>query len=136
MATQRSMHDPITGKMYNYTAMNAREEHLLKVLDAANANQCPTDNTDYLCEKEDTSKVDELIQCAECYKQWANKVAGVDSPKAQRLEQAIDMAAHEQCPPDMKDMVCKATEDESTDEEVCAMCIKRWATIPFAQFRK
>ena len=136
MATQRTMHDPIAGKSYIYTTTTAREEHLLGVLDAATANQCPPDNADYLCEKENATNVDELIQCAECYKQWASKVSGADSPKTKKLEQAIEMAANDQCPPDIKDMVCKATEDESTDEEVCAMCIKRWATLPYGEYRK
>lgn len=136
MATQRSMHDPITGKMYNYTTTNVKEEHLFEVLELACNNQCPPDNADYLCEKEDDTEINELVQCAECYKQLVAKVSGPDTEKATRLIQAIDLAANDQCPSDVKDMVCKATEDESTDEEVCAKCITRWATIPFAQFRK
>jgi hypothetical protein len=136
MATIRPILDPITNKSYDYTTTTAREEHLLEVLDAATTNQCPTDNEDYLCDREDAIESKELVQCAECYKQWADKVGGADSPKAQRLLQAIDLASHDKCPHDRKDMVCQATEDEDTSEEVCAMCIKRWATIPFAHFRK
>jgi hypothetical protein len=136
MAKLVTMLDPITGKTYDYPVVNMREEHLLTVLGAATTNQCPPDNADYLCEKENATNVDELIQCAECYKQWAGKVAGADSPKTKKLEQAIDMAAQDRCPPDVKDMVCKATEDESTEEEVCAMCVKRWATLPYGEYRR
>ncbi len=136
MAVMRSMLDPISNKPYDYITMTDREEHLLEVLDGACSEHCPPENTEYLCMTQKVPAADEEEQCCECYRRWAGKVGGANSPRAQRLEQAIELAIQGQCPPDLKDMVCKATEDESTDEEVCAMCIKRWATIPFARFRK
>lgn len=135
MPTMRSMLDPITHKTYDYVTDNSREEHLLTVLDAACRNQCPPNVEDYVCEREDAIEDNELLQCAKCYRLWSAKVAGPGTNKANRLAQAINMAVTDQCPADTADMVCKATEDEDTSEEVCAMCIQRWATIPFAKFR-
>ena len=131
MSVRRILHDPIGGKSYEYTT-SEREEHLFSVLRAALANQCPPDNADYLCEKPESSESSELLQCAECYRQWAAKVLGIDTPKAKLLLQAIELTSHDQCPAKVADMLCKAGEDESTDEETCALCIERWATLPFA----
>ena len=136
MATTRGLHDPITNKTYNYTTTSMREDHLYNVLEAVLTNQCPPDQTDYLCEKADVDEDNELLQCAKCYNLWANKVSGVNSPRATKLLAAIEFATHDKCPTDIKDMLCKATEDENTDEETCAKCIQRWATVPFAVFRK
>ena len=136
MATRHGLHDPITNKPYDYIIASRKEEHLFNVLDFACKNQCPPDTEDYLCEKTDADEGNELLQCAKCYQLWANKVSGVTSQRAKRLLEAIDMTAKDKCPPDLKDMLCKATEDESTDEGTCALCIQRWATIPFAVFRK
>lgn len=136
MATMRGLLDPITNKMYDYITTSQKEEHLYNVLEVVCKNQCPPDTDDYLCEKTDVDEGDELLQCAKCYQLWANKTPGAVSQRAKRLLEAIDMSAKDKCPPDLKDMLCKASEDESTDEETCARCIQRWATIPFAQFRK
>ena len=136
MATIRPMHDPINNKRYDYMTTSDREEHLFTVLAAVNANQCPPDQADYLCEQDEAIEGSELIQCAVCYRRWASKVDGADSQRAQRLEKAIDMSANDKCPPDPKDMLCKATEDEDTSEETCTKCITRWATIPFAKFKQ
>ena len=136
MSTRYGLLDPITHKMYDYTTTSMREEHLYNVLKFACENQCPPDADDYLCEKTDADEGNELLQCAKCYQLWANKTSGANSQKAKRLLEAIDMTAKDKCPPNLKDMLCKATEDESTDEGTCALCIQRWATIPFAQFRK
>lgn len=135
MATIRAMVDPITNKRYDYMTTSEREDHLYGVLVAANANQCPPDRADYLCEQDEAIEGSELIQCAVCYRRWAGKVGGADSQKAQRLEAAIELAINDKCPPDQKDMLCQATEDEDTSEETCAKCLERWATIPFAKFK-
>ena len=136
MAIKHVVYDSIKNKSYDYITESERDEHLFSVLQAATNNQCPPENTDYLCEKTDTVENQELLQCAECYRQWAAKVPGVTGAKATRLLQAIELATHDQCPPETADMICKATEDENTNEETCAMCIQRWATIPFAVFGK
>jgi hypothetical protein len=136
MATKYGLMDPITRKSYDYTLLTAWEEHLYSVLSTVLDNQCPPDSADYLCERSAADVGNELLQCAECYRQWANKNAGAKTSKAKRLLQAIELAAYDRCPADVKDMLCKATEDESTDEETCKLCIQRWATIPFAEFRK
>lgn len=136
MAIIHTLFDPLTRKAYNYITDSTKEEHLLSVLDAALYNRCPTDTSDYLCEKSDIDEGNELLQCAKCFQLWAKKVTGADSAKAKKLLEAIDLATHDECPPESKDMICKASEDESTDEETCAKCIQRWATIQFATFRK
>ncbi len=136
MATSYRLLDPMTDKMHDYVITSRREEHLYNVLDTVCKNQCPPDTDDYLCEKTEADEGNELLQCAKCYQLWANKVSGANSQRAKRLLEAIDMAARDKCPTDLKDMLCKASEDESTDEETCARCIQRWATIPFAVFRK
>ena len=136
MAIRHVVYDSIKNKSYDYITESERDEHLFSVLKAATNNQCPPENIDYLCEKTDATDNQELLQCAECYRQWAAKVPGVTGAKATRLLQAIELATHDQCPPETADMICKATEDENTDEETCAMCIQRWATVPFAVFGK
>lgn len=131
MAITHRLLDPITNKSYDYTTMSPKEEHLYGVLETVLLNQCPPDNADYLCEKPEAEEINELLQCAKCYQLWANKIVGADSAKSKRLLEAINLAIHDTCPSDKKDMLCRASEDESTDEETCFQCIKRWATIPF-----
>ncbi len=136
MPSQRPLLDPITHKTYEYTTATAREDHLFEVLRAACSDNCPPDTADYLCNGAEVPEEQEAQQCAECYRRLAAKVAGPTTAKAKRLEQAIELAIHDQCPAELADKVCQATEDEDTSEEVCTMCLTRWATIPFAQFRK
>ena len=136
MPTMRSMLDPITHKTYDYTTATAKEDHLFEVLAAACTDRCPPDTADYRCNGEDVPEEAEAAQCAECYRRLAHKVAGPDTTQSKRLEEAIELAIHDQCPQHNADKVCIATEDENTDEETCTMCIQRWATIPFAKFRK
>ena len=135
MANIRGLHDPITNKTYDYMTTSMREDHLYTVLEAVLNNECPPDNAYYLCEKPEADEVDELIQCAKCYQIWAGKVGGADSPRARKLSEAIDLAAYDKCPTEDKDKLCNVSEDEGTDEETCARCILRWATIPFAKFK-
>ena len=136
MPAQRSLLDPITHKMYEYITTTEREDYLFDVLRAACSDNCPSDTADYLCNVEEVPEDQEAEQCAECYRRLAAKVKGPNTPRAKRLEQAIELAIHDLCPQEAKDKVCQATEDENTDAETCAMCLERWATIPFAQFRK
>ena len=56
--------------------------------------------------------------------------------KEERLYQAMQMALNDECPPDTKDYLCKASEDEGTEAETCAKCFERWATRPFGEVRK
>ena len=53
--------------------------------------------------------------------------------KEERLYQAMLMALNDECPPDTKDYLCKASEDEGTESETCAKCIERWATQNFKE---
>jgi hypothetical protein len=136
MSILRSLLDPITHRTYDFRTTTEKEEHLWHVLTSACYNQCPPDTADYLCEREEAVEDNELLQCAKCYALWGAKVPGASTQTSQRLAQAIELAVLDKCPHDKKDWVCLATEDESTDEDVCAMCLQRWATIPFAKFRK
>ena len=109
-------------------------DKLIELVHAAGGIACVAHPT-LLCEKPDADEVDELIQCAKCSQIWAGKVGGADSPRARKLSEAIDLAAYDKCPTEDKDKLCNVSEDEGTDEETCARCILRWATIPFAKFK-
>ena len=130
----RTMFDPFTGKRYDYSTSPV-EEHLLKVLEAACGDDCPPEGEEYLCDLVDAPEGTEAEVCAKCFKNWADKAGMPASPKAKRLMQAIDLAVHDKCPPDTKDYLCQASEDESTDAETCCRCLVRWATLQFGQDR-
>ena len=130
----RSELDPIKDKMYDYSLDTAREEHLYNVLQSALGEDCPPENVDYLCEDSNAKGSEEEI-CAQCFRNWAAKVAGPNTAKSKRLLEALELAIADKCPPDVKDYVCQATEDENTDQETCRQCIIRWATLPFGKFR-
>lgn len=51
--------------------------------------------------------------------------------KEEYLFQAVQMACRDQCPPDIKDYLCKIDETEDTSDHQCAKCILRWATQNF-----
>lgn len=53
--------------------------------------------------------------------------------KEEQLFQALELALKDECPPDRKDYLCMAGEDESQD---CEACILRWATKDFGNYRK
>lgn len=55
--------------------------------------------------------------------------------QAERLYQALELALADECPPDRKDYLCQAGEDEDTSEANCRRCILRWATAPFGKYR-
>lgn len=128
-----AFNDPITGKMYDYAIESDAQKHLMSVLDLAVKDDCPPDTKDYLCSNP-TRQGTESNACARCIMRLAAKVTS-STLGEKRLKQAIQMASNDACPPDKSDWVCKATEDENTDAETCAMCIKRWATIPFGKFK-
>lgn len=134
MMRTRVMHDPMAGKPYEYTA-DLKEEHLLTVLEAACGDSCPPENIEYLCDQVEVSENNEIEVCAQCYRNWANKLGPVTSAKAKRLMEAIELALADKCPPETKDFLCQASEDEDTSIEQCARCIMRWATLPFGQER-
>lgn len=128
------MRDPILRQSYDFPISSQKEEHLYKVLEAALGEDCPTSNTDYLCE--DPNQVgDEAEICVECFKRWAKQVPGADNEKTKRLEAALELALYDKCPPNTQDFLCQATEDESTDIETCKQCIMRWATLPYGIVR-
>lgn len=131
----RSILDPISNKMHDLD-FNTQEELLWKVLEAACGDDCPPDNIDYLCENKDVPAVDEEAVCKQCYLNWAAQAGSPRTPFAKRIIQAIDMACDNKCPPDTKDYVCQAGEDEDTSIENCTRCLMRWAAMPFWKERK
>ncbi len=126
----RPILDPMTNKMHDL-AFNSQEDFLWKVLEAACKNECPPDSADYLCDGVGFTDEDESKLCAQCYTNWAAKAGEPRTPLAKRILEAIGMAISAACPPDVKDYVCKAGEDDDTSEETCTDCLKRWAALPF-----
>jgi hypothetical protein len=128
--TWRTIHDPMTERSKDLY-LSDQEEILWQVLEAACSDNCPPENVEYLCDTQDNTGADEAAVCKQCYLNWAAKAGTPRTPFAKRLIQAIEMACDDRCPPDTKDYVCQAGEDEDTSAENCTRCLTRWAAMPF-----
>jgi hypothetical protein len=127
----RAILDPMTNKPHDLV-LNSQEDFLWKVLEAACGEGCPPENVEYLCDSvEATDETDEAEICSQCYLNWAAKAGVPNTAFAKRLIEAIELACENKCPPDTKDFVCQAGEDEDTSEENCTRCLMRWAVLPF-----
>ncbi len=131
----RTMHDPITEKTFELNMSN-QEDQLWKILEAACGDDCPPDNVDYLCEGQEVPAEDEAEVCKQCYLNWAAQAGKPTTPFAKRILQTIAMACDNKCPPDTKDYVCQAGEDEDTSAENCTKCLMRWAAMLFWKERR
>ena len=126
--------DPITNKIYTYDIKTDAQKHLLDVLRLACRDECPPNKNDYLCVNP-TRLGTESATCSRCMLRLASKVT-VSTDEEKRLKMAIKMASQDKCPDDVKDKVCLATEDDSTDSDTCEKCLLRWATVPFGKFKE
>lgn len=130
-----SIIDPISNKICDVT-FNEQEYFLWDVLSAACGENCPPDNVDYLCESREVPAISEEEICKRCYLNWAAQAGIPRTPFAKRLVQTIEMACDNKCPPDTRDYICQAGEDEDTSIENCTRCLMRWAAMPFWKERK
>jgi hypothetical protein len=134
--TVRPIVDQITKNRYTVT-FNNQEEQLWEVLEAACNNDCPPDNTKYLCNGEGFTDKEESNLCAQCYMNWAKEAGAPASAFAKRIIEAIkkaDEIDRTTCSIlGTADSLCTAGEDDDTT--MCAECIKRWATLPFRKER-
>lgn len=134
-----TMFDPFLRNSYLYSTDSAQEELLYTILQKALDDECPDRKADYLCggANLDAFEADDI--CTRCYSRLIARADGCNTPKAERLRQALEQAIKDiddrDCPSGTENMLCKRTEDESTDISTCAACYLRWATAPFGQYK-
>lgn len=65
--TTKVLHDPFTGKPYDYVVRDEKEARLFDALDLALKDQCPPDRKDYLCAADEAEDQD----CEACLRRYA-----------------------------------------------------------------